>query len=70
MPSSAAANRCMICHKPADTVGLFIPHASKRQVFGGRVHTTALCRACWRKGKRWWTSRLEALLIRRAAEAN
>ncbi len=60
--------KCIICRSKASFLGLFFPDKPER--FGGRVLPVELCRKCERKGKRWWTSRVESELARRVAERN
>jgi hypothetical protein len=40
------------------------------QKFGGRAVSISLCGKCERRGKAWWTERVEWVLERRAAERN
>lgn len=60
-----ATDRCLLCPRRPSYRSIFVPH--KPEVYGGRVLTLALCRRCVKKGKRWWTARVEAILARRAA---
>jgi hypothetical protein len=52
--------RCLVCHRPADHAGVFVPYRPAR--YGGRVLPTALCRRCERKGKRLWMAAIEKVL--------
>jgi hypothetical protein len=59
---------CTVCRQRAAYAGIFV--ADKPERFGGRVHLVQLCGRCQRKGKRYWTQRVELELARRAAERN
>jgi hypothetical protein len=59
---------CTICRRRAIYAGMFI--ADKPERFGGRVHLVQLCGKCQRKGKRYWTARVEAELLRGATGRN
>jgi hypothetical protein len=60
--------KCIICRGKASFAGFFVPN--KPDCFGSRILSVKLCRKCERKGKRWWTARVEAELARQGTERN